>query len=112
MSKNNGDFSYKDGISLKEHFRTVINELEDKTNLRFELQKIALDKAENATNLRLEGMNEWRGTMTDLTNRFIMKSEYDSRHQNLVDKIEANQKFIWLAMGGLAVLELALRFIN
>lgn len=49
----------------------------------------ALSKAETATDKRFESVNEFRDTLRDQAATFLTRTDYDSRHQSLVEKIEA-----------------------
>jgi hypothetical protein len=122
MGKANNEFNWTDKVTLQAHFEKLMEELckhndekfldlEQKINLRFDLNKIALDKAETATNIRLEGMNEFRDAMKDQQTKYLTASEYDVRHQLLVEKIEAVQKMGYMLLGILAAVEFAFKFL-
>jgi len=111
MSKTNGNFNWKDSVSLKEYFDGKFQDLEDKMNLQFKLNQTALDKSENSTNLRLEGMNEFRESLQDQTKNYLTRNEYELKHENLRDKLGNMQKIIWMGLGAVAVLEIALEYI-
>ena len=78
--------------------------------VRFEAQKIALDKAETATNLRLEGLNEWRAQNKDERACLMTRVEYEAKHQLLLSKVEASQKIIYMGLGALATIQFILKF--
>ncbi len=46
----------------------------------------AISKADSATEKRFEGVNEFRQALSDQTARFIMRSEYTSAHEALMDR--------------------------
>jgi hypothetical protein len=66
-----------DNISIKEFFCQKLNALEKRIELQFDLQKIALDKASDQMESRLEGMNEFRSAMKDQTALFITRAELE-----------------------------------
>lgn len=51
--------------------------------------KEAVLKAEVASEKRFESVNEFRRTLSDQTNTFLPRPEYDSNHKALEDKIDA-----------------------
>lgn len=95
-------FNHKDGVSLRDYFEKRIDGLEDKIDMRFQLTAVALDKAEIKNDTRLDGMNEWRGTITDLTSRFVSREEI----RLMFDSVKSGRKDL-LAMG-IALLSLAI----
>lgn len=48
----------------------------------------ATSKAEAAAERRLEGMNEFRGALTDQTKTFLPRAEYNPAHSALVDRLD------------------------
>lgn len=51
------------------------------------VEKIQVDKAEVSMNKRLEGMNEFRQALTDQANRAVPREYYDSRHEDLRQRV-------------------------
>ena len=83
-------------VSLREYLTALINAVEQRSDQRFESMRVmvetafstaqtAIDKAEAATDRRLEGMNEFRDSLSDQASRFVTKEQIDL----LVGKIEA-----------------------
>ena len=64
MVEKSGPFNAADGVSLKEYFDTRLAALEKATCV-----------ASTAMERRLEGMNEFRDTLTDQASRFITRGE-------------------------------------
>ena len=117
------NFGRQDGVDLRTYFEAEsrmlsdamkqrIDDLCDKINLRFENNRIALDKAEASNNLRLASMNEFRDAMKDQSGTFLTKQEYEVRHINLEEKIENMQRVLYMMIGGLAIIEVLLRFVK
>lgn len=52
--------------------------------------KEAVTKAEVAADKRFDGVNEFRQTLSDQTNTFIPRAEYNAQHKALEDKVAAN----------------------
>lgn len=120
--------SDKNVISLKEYIDTRFHAFEE--NMAVHLaslekavaaalnsQATALVKAEQATEYRLAGMNEFRKAVEDQSNKQATKSEVDALRSILEAKIErvaaehgaelkAIQKTINLVTGGLLVLQI------
>jgi gas vesicle protein len=82
-------------VSLREYLTSLINAAERRSDARFdamkdmvetafETAKEAISKAETATDRRLEGMNEFRDTLSDQASHFVTKDALES----LVDKLE------------------------
>ena len=116
------NFGRQDGVDLKSYFETIlaelrndygdkIRELKEKTDLQFEMKQIALDKAESTTNIRLEGMNEFRNAMTDQQATFITKNEYDLKHEILSNKIDAIQRIMYIAFGIVLAVEFIFEYV-
>jgi len=82
MTEKTG-FNHSDGVSLLKYLEEQIGSLDRKVDMRYEMQKIALDKAEGINKERLDGMNEWRATVTDLTSRFVTLKELDLKLEAL-----------------------------
>ena len=66
MSDRSGQFSWADGVSLKEYMDS-----------RFTAQEQATRVAYAAMESRLEGMNEFRASMSDMTSRTVTRPEFD-----------------------------------
>jgi len=97
---------------------TEIKELK----VRVDYIEKGISKAEEDLNKRLEGMNEFRESLKDAQSTFLTKTEYESKHRLLEEKLDANQqiiqmkldslqKIVYITVGTLAVLELMLRFL-
>jgi hypothetical protein len=103
---------YTDYVSLREYITDKIKATEDKIALNLKLNQVAQDKADAKLDIRLEGMNEIRSQLDRQARTFITKPEYEAKHELLMQKIETLQKFMWLVMGAIAVLEVILRFFK
>ena len=101
MSNQDGKFTHSDGVSLKEYIDTRIRDIERATDL-----------AANHLSIRLESLNEWRLQNKDERNCYVTKVEYEANHKLLEVKIEALQKLVWIGVGGLFVIEIALNYFN
>jgi hypothetical protein len=99
MSKKNGDFNWAESISLKDYFDTKLCGMERATNL-----------ARDSMEKRLESMNEFRQSLKDQSSTFLTRQEYDAKHALLEQKIETLQKFVWLGIGILTIMEIVIRF--
>ena len=72
----------------------------------------SINKTEMQLNTRLEAMNEFRGQMGDQIKTYLTKDTYDANHRILEVKIEAVQKFMWISIGGLLVIQVLVGFIE
>jgi hypothetical protein len=84
--------------TLHEHLDMRLAEKDRRDQQRFDAQtqaitaalqaaKEAVDKAEMATERRFESVNEFRGQLADLVARLLPRSEYESAHRSLTEKI-------------------------
>jgi hypothetical protein len=112
MSKRDNNFTYKDGVSLKEYF-----------DEKFKENDRALDLAQKELSIRLEHLNEFRDAMKDQTSQCITRLEYGAQHEllrtefvnglKLLDtKFDMMQKLVYVGVGILLVIEVTLRFIK
>jgi hypothetical protein len=87
-------------ILSRAHLEAVITGLEERTKitvealtqrmlLTFELNRVAMDKAESRMDLRLSSMNEFRDSLKDQAAKFITSPEYESAHGRVVLDITA-----------------------
>lgn len=75
--------------TLKEHFSQRFTDSDKAIQAALLAAKEAVLKAENATEKRFEATNEFRGQLADQTATLLPRSEYDSNHKALEDKIDA-----------------------
>jgi hypothetical protein len=66
--------------------------IEEKTTLALNASDKAVTKAELATEKRFEGVNEFRGSLTDLTSTMMPRSEASARFEALDNKNEDLKK--------------------
>jgi len=66
-------------------FETFKEYVDQGNSARDEALKVALA----AQDRRLEGMNEFRKSLSDLSNRFVTNEMYDSEHKALQAKVDA-----------------------
>jgi hypothetical protein len=57
--------------TLKEHYDSLQYERELRYQQRFESQERALEEAKRSSEKRLDGMNEFRGALTDAQKTFV-----------------------------------------
>lgn len=96
-------------VSVREHILALLTEMDLRYQQRFDAQTRALEaallaaekavgtaltaaekavnKAEFAAEKRFEGVNEFRGQLSDYQAMLLPRNEYNSAHQALVDKI-------------------------
>jgi hypothetical protein len=98
-----------DDVPLKEFFERVVKERDERYTQRFEAQETAITtamnaaekavnaamaaaekavaKAEAATDKRLEGMNEFRATLSDQQSTFVRQDVADTRFKGIEAQI-------------------------
>lgn len=69
--------------NLKEYFETKLTALKELYDQILSLHQIAIKKAEDAINIRLEIMNEFRAAMKDQANLFITRKEMERIEDNI-----------------------------
>jgi predicted neutral ceramidase superfamily lipid hydrolase len=84
----------QDSIPLREYMES-----------RFQSLQRAVDKAEEASDRRFAGVNEMRSMVTDAAASYLTRTEYESGHQALVEKVESLQKMLWIGLGALLALQ-------
>ena len=93
MTKTNGDFTYRDGVSLKEHILTLFHEKDKAIAAALASAKEAVTVAEvNATKWR-ESANEWRSTMNDKDKTYLTKAEYLVFTENIEKELVSFRAF-------------------
>jgi hypothetical protein len=118
--KNYNNFSRQDGIDIRDLFNakyenllSIINANDKNYNQRFEnvidMTKQALNsaekavvKAEDATNKRFEGVNEFRETLSDQARNFLTRSEFQAKWEN-VEKDKKDNTALVIAILGIII---------
>lgn len=107
-------------ISLKKHFKTLLNERDKRIEQHFDAMEKAIIKAEAAHEKRLEVISDFKGQLTeDQSKTFVPRTEF----ANLKEKVEkmenikqgGNQTWFYLAAaGGLitGIISVVLHFIK
>jgi chromosome segregation ATPase len=86
-------------VSLRDHILARLEEMNLRYDDRFEAQekavasalaaaKEAVNKAESATERRLEGLNELRKVVQDISSLQMPRAEAEQRIQQLVEKVD------------------------
>lgn len=75
--------------TLKEYTEQRFTDQDKAVQAALQAAKEAVIKAETATEKRFEATNEFRGQLADQTATLLPRSEYDSNHKALEDKIDA-----------------------
>lgn len=82
-------------------FRTLIDSQAEKVALALDAADKAVNKAEASINDRLAAMNEFRGTLADLTATFIPRTEAEQRIAAAIERLEGVREMIVAADGKL-----------
>jgi leucyl aminopeptidase (aminopeptidase T) len=61
--------------------------------------KEAVTKAEVANEKRFDGVNEFRQALSDQTNTFLPRSEYDVNHKTLQKQMDTLAKLVYVGLG-------------
>jgi hypothetical protein len=123
MSKINGDFDWKESVTLKEYFTTIVKELREQSDenirditkemdLKFAARDKALELQAETLRSRLDTLNEWREQNKEERQDYLTRSEYDLKHELLQTKIEQLQKIIWGLTGAFLIIDYVIKFIK
>jgi hypothetical protein len=88
MSKKDNSFCWQDSITLKEFFCQRLDDLEEKIQVIFDMNKVSIDKSEQKLDLRLGTMNEFREQLKDQASRFVTRNEMEA----LIERINLSIK--------------------
>lgn len=75
--------------SLKEYAEQRIDDQDKYVESKFLAIKEAVLKAEVANDKRFESVNEFRAQLSDQTNSFLSRLEYNAQHKALEDRVTA-----------------------
>jgi hypothetical protein len=78
--------------SQKEFNEKMLEQRDQRLLQKFDSLAIAINKAETATELRFQSVNEFRNTLSDQQKTFISANEYKSAHQSLIDLVTSSTK--------------------
>jgi len=96
MGVKDNKFSWGDSVTLKEYLSQRMDDLEEKIQVNFDLQKVALDKSDVKLDERLRSMNEFRAQMKDQSETFITRNEVmtliDTNRNEIRDLRESRAK--------------------
>ena len=76
----------------QKHNDDLFISLREYVDLRFMESQRAIDKAEKILSIRLDLMNEVRGSLSDAQKTFLTIDKFDMVHQRVVDDIKELQK--------------------
>ena len=90
-------------VSLREYMIALLHAAEKREDLRFQAMKdqveaafnssqLAIDKADQATEKRFEGVNEFRAALSDQATRFVTNQTLDALGDKLQSSIERNRE--------------------
>jgi hypothetical protein len=69
-------------------FTASSQQSKERVDLALAASKEAVSKAEIATEKRFDAVNEFRGALSDQTNRLMPRAEYEVQHRALIDRID------------------------
>jgi tetrahydromethanopterin S-methyltransferase subunit G len=84
-----------ENISLKEHFEILLRVHDEKNTLQFNAMQTAVSKAEVATEKRFEGVNEFRGQLSDQSRTLMPRAETEVKFNSInarLDEIAKQQE--------------------
>ena len=112
MSNSDGDFRWKDGVSLKEYIDARLASLGQ-----------AVELAQELTNQRLQVINQFQGTLRDQAARLVTRDECALARDRLTADVgelrefraalnaKASQATVYIAYG-LSLISLAIAILN
>jgi hypothetical protein len=74
--------------TLQKYLDVRIDALQERFDVTQTAYDRALEKAEIALNFRLASMNEFREVLNDVSKMQVPRSEYNSNHKALIDRVE------------------------
>lgn len=89
---------------LRNYFERVFKERATALEVRFEAQSTALQLANETLGERLHALNEYKASAERKEATYLSRSEYDTRHAGLVEKIAVMEKLQAAREGALKVL--------
>jgi hypothetical protein len=88
VSKKNGEFNYKDSVTLREYFESMAKEMSDANDEKFRMIEKASDLANENIRVRIDSLNEWRAQNKDERGMYMTKSEYEVRHDTIQKQVD------------------------
>lgn len=76
-------------VSELRGMRDLLQERDRRMEERFQSQQTALDTAARNLSEYKAIANEWRGALSDVRSGTLSRTEYDAKHQNLIDRTDA-----------------------
>lgn len=72
------------------------------------LTEEAIDRAREAMEKRLDGMNEFRGQLSDQAARFVARAEFDIATATFRRELAQTSRFVWMGLGIVSLLAAAI----
>ena len=99
-------------VSLREYVDKRL-EILDKHIAKTERDnEIAIEKADKVLSYRLQGMNEWRASLQDMTSQYITRNEYSSKIEAHEAQLASLARTVYTLAGALAALQVVLQFLS
>ena len=106
-------------IRAKEYVDNEVRHLENKIDIRTELNALALEKATLRLDDRLEGMNEFREQLNKQAGTFATKESLEALRESLDLKFDelrrknaVQDRLIYIGVGAVLVIQIALRIFT
>lgn len=110
-------------VSIRDYIDAQDKAVTDITNARLdgidraikvalEANAVAILKAEQATEYRLAGLNEFRQSLNDQTKDYATKAELEALRSTHAAEIKGLQKVVYAITGAIAVIQVLLQFID
>ena len=88
------NFTQSDGVSLRDHLEDKIATTDKATQARLDAVEQAALVATRTLEKRLEGMNEFRAAMGDLSNRMATRAEVEVQNERIKADIKEFRTFM------------------
>ncbi len=98
-------------VNIRDFVHSEVNHLEEKMIITNAKNDEALKSAKGEMERRLEGMNEFREQLDRQATTFISRSEYDVKHENIVQKIDSISKMVYIGVGILVVVQVVIGIV-
>ena len=73
---------------------------------------LAQQKFEAVVAVKMDHLNDIRPQLAAQKGEFLSRTEYDLNHKLIENKIDALQRFMWIAIGALAAVEFILKYVH
>jgi hypothetical protein len=101
MSERNDEFTYRDGITLREYI-----------DVKFSSHDSALKISEKEYERRLDFLNGEAERLKHMQSTYLPREIYETKHDLTTTKIEALEKLVYVGLGIILALQFIIHFLK